>query len=209
MPLSAGFESYLQLFTLGLHQAKENAAQGIRAFLFENRLNNERPIADVIGRFCIQRIFLWSVDLAGICSFILHDKIPFHKDSNERGKTDGCWHSSTGISPRPMLMGTAHNALWAFNARVSLTLSVCHRPQAATLALRPGVVRSLRKEVMAHRPYGSAQTGMYPFALYCGVGLPTGFLCQGASSVHEREKQGKGKLFPLSDRACQLMLTME
>ena len=50
---------------------------------------------------------------------------------------------------------------------------------------------------MAHRPYGSAQTGMYPFALYCGVGLPTGFLCQGASSVHEREKQGKGKLFPL------------
>ena len=22
-------------------------------------------------------------------------------------------------------------------------------------------------DVMAHRPYGSAQTGMYPFALYC------------------------------------------
>ena len=32
-----------------------------------------------------------------MCSFILHDKIPFHKDSNERGKTDGCWHSSTGV----------------------------------------------------------------------------------------------------------------
>lgn len=74
LPLSAGFESYLQLFTLGLHQAKENAAQGIRAFFFENRLNNERSIANVIGRFCIQRIFLWPVDLAGICSFILHDK---------------------------------------------------------------------------------------------------------------------------------------
>ncbi len=69
----------LQLFTLGLHQAKENAAQGIRAFFFENRLNNERPIANVIGRFCIQRIFLWPAGLAGICSFILHDKIPFHK----------------------------------------------------------------------------------------------------------------------------------
>ena len=41
-----------------------------------------------------------------------------------------------------MLMGAAHNALWAFNARVSLTLSVCHRPQAATLALRSGAVRS-------------------------------------------------------------------
>ena len=64
-------------------------------------------------------------------------------------------------------------------------------------------------DVMAHRPYGSAQTGMYPFALYCGVGLPTGFLCQDAASGYEREKQGKGKLFPLSDRACQLMLTME
>ena len=35
-------------------------------------------------------------------------------------------------------------------------------------------------DVMAHRPYGSTQTGMYPFALYCGVGLPTGVLCQGA-----------------------------
>ena len=29
--------------------------------------------------------------------------------------------SSTGISPRPMLMGAAHDALWASNARVSLT----------------------------------------------------------------------------------------
>ena len=50
--------------------------------------------------------------------------------------------SSTGVSPRPMLMGAAHNALRAFNARVSLTLPVRHRPQAATLALRPGVLRS-------------------------------------------------------------------
>ena len=64
-------------------------------------------------------------------------------------------------------------------------------------------------DVMAHRLYGSAHTGMYPFALYYGAGLPTGFLCQGAASGHEREKQGKGKLFLLSDRACQLMLTME
>ena len=47
-------------------------------------------------------------------------------------------------------------------------------------------------DVMAHRPYGSAQTGMYPFTLYCGVGLPTSFLCQGAASGHEREKTGKG-----------------
>ena len=50
---------------------------------------------------------------------------------------DGCWHSSTGVSPRPMLVGAARNALWAFNARVSLTCPVCHRPQDATPALRP------------------------------------------------------------------------
>ena len=29
--------------------------------------------------------------------------------------------SSTGISPRPILMGAAHDALWASNARVSLS----------------------------------------------------------------------------------------
>ena len=62
---------------------------------------------------------------------------------------------------------------------------------------------------MAHRPYGSVQDRMYPPALCCTDGLPSGFLCQGAASSHEREKQGKGKLFLLSDRACQLMLTME
>ena len=37
------------------------------------------------------------------------------------GRTDGCWHSSTGVSPRPMLMGAPRNALRAFNAGVSLS----------------------------------------------------------------------------------------
>ena len=87
-----------------------------------------------------------------------------------------------------MLMGAAHNALWAFNARVSLTLPVRRRPQAATLALRPGVIRSLRWEVMAHRPYGSAQTGMYPFALYC----PKAFFVK-VGAVPGIGKGGKGK----------------
>jgi len=41
-----------------------------------------------------------------------------------------------------MLMGAAHNALRAFNARVSLTLPMRRRPQAATLVLRPGSDRS-------------------------------------------------------------------
>lgn len=126
--------------------------------------------------------------------------------------------SSTGISPRPMLMGVPRNALRAFNAGVSLSCLrvLAHRlPHlfcglmfVALLFGRGPVLRTCNR-VMAHRPYGSAQTGMYPSALCCAGGLPPGFLCQGAAFGHEREKQGKGKLFPLSDRACQLMLTME
>ena len=69
-------------------------------------------------------------------------QIQNHFLHQKRQKTDGCWHSSTGVSPRPMLMGAAHNALRAFNARVSLTLPVLRRPQAATLVLRPGSDRS-------------------------------------------------------------------
>ena len=49
-------------------------------------------------------------------------------------------------------------------------------------------------DVMAHRPSGSAQTGMYPFALYCGAGLPAGFLCQGAITyARSAIAAGKGK----------------
>ena len=87
----------------------------------------------------------WRSEFVFKGSIFLHRLTPFivcKLISNKGGKTDGCWHSSTGISPRPMLMGAAHNALWAFNARVSLTLPVRCRPQAATLALRSGAVRS-------------------------------------------------------------------
>ena len=45
---------------------------------------------------------------------------------------------------------------------------------------------------------GSAQTGMYPFALYCGAGLPAGFLCQVFASGHE--KRERERVFPISDR---------
>jgi len=50
--------------------------------------------------------------------------------------------SLTGVSPRPMLMGAPRNAVWAFNAGVSLCLLRCRRPQAATLVLRRGIDRS-------------------------------------------------------------------
>lgn len=38
--------------------------------------------------------------------------------------------SLTGVSPRPMLVGAPRNAVWAFNAGVSLFLLRCRRPQS-------------------------------------------------------------------------------
>lgn len=77
----------------------------------------------------------------------------------------GC--GSTGISPRPMLMGAAHDALRASNARVSLSCLrvLAHRlPHLfcglvfiALLFGRGPVLRTCNR-VMAHRPTGSAQT---------------------------------------------------
>ena len=47
-------------------------------------------------------------------------------------------------------------------------------------------------DVMAHRPYGSAQTGMYPFALYCGVGLPNGLSLSRCCLRSRKERNRKG-----------------
>ena len=75
--------------------------------------------------------------------------------------------SSTGISPRPMLMGAPRNALRAFNAGVSLSCLrvIAHRlPHlfcglvfVALLFGRGPVLRTCNR-VMAHRPTGSTQT---------------------------------------------------
>ena len=75
--------------------------------------------------------------------------------------------SSTGISPRPMLMGAPRNALRAFNAGVSLSCLriLAHRlPHlfyglgfVAHLFGRGPVLRTCNR-VMAHRPTGSTQT---------------------------------------------------
>ena len=55
----------------------------------------------------------------------------------------GC--GSTGISPRPMLMGAAHDALRASNARVSLTcLYVIARRVPRPLCGQVGIARSRR-----------------------------------------------------------------
>ena len=75
--------------------------------------------------------------------------------------------SSTGISPRPMLMGVPRNALRAFNAGVSLSCLrvLAHRlPHlfcglmfVALLFGRGPVLRTCNR-VLAHRPTGSTQT---------------------------------------------------
>ena len=77
----------------------------------------------------------------------------------------GC--GSTGISPRPMLMGAPRNALRAFNAGVSLSCLrvlahrlpplLCGLVFIALLFSRGPVLRTCNR-VMAHWPTGSAQT---------------------------------------------------
>ena len=99
------------------------------------------------------------------------------------GSTDGCWHSSTGISPRPMLMGAPRNALRAFNAGVSLS---CLRILAHRLPhLFCGLVLSLTCLVgvpSCGLATGSWRTGRpaphRQIVSVCLI-LPEGFLCQG------------------------------
>ena len=66
-------------------------------------------------------------------------------------------------------------------------------------------------EVMAHQPYGSVQDRMYPSALYCAGGLPSGFLFQGAASgPRQREETGKGlSCFSLREPVRHGIVTME
>ena len=97
--------------------------------------------------------------------------------------------SSTGISPRPMLMGAPRNALRAFNAGVSLSCLciLAHRPPH----LFRGLVLSLTCLVgvpSCGLATGSWRTGRpaphRQIVSVCLI-LPEGFLCQG----------GDGKLY--------------
>ena len=92
--------------------------------------------------------------------------------------------SSTGISPRPMLMGAPRNALRAFNAGVSLS---CLRVLAHRMPhLFCGLVLSLTCLVgvpSCRLATGSWRTGRpappRQIVSVCLM-LPEGFLCQGA-----------------------------
>ena len=84
---------------------------------------------------------------------------------NEQGRSDGCRHSSTGISPRPMLVGASRNALRAFNARVSLT---CLCVTARRLPpLLDGPVESLAQKGRGVPAVRLNTDRTYPSALCC------------------------------------------
>ena len=92
--------------------------------------------------------------------------------------------SSTGISPRPMLMGAAHDALWASNARVSLS---CLRILAHRLPhLFYGSVMSLTCLVgvpscgLATGSWRTGRPAPHRQIVSVCLMLPEGFLCQGA-----------------------------
>ena len=103
--------------------------------------------------------------------------------------------SSTGISPRPMLMGVPRNALRAFNAGVSLSCLrvLAHRlPHlfcglmfVALLFGRGPVLRTCNR-VMAHRPTGSTQTDRIRLP-YTAPGSPIGLSLSRCGAQH-----GKG-----------------
>ena len=70
--------------------------------------------------------------------------------------------------------------------------SARHCPQAASSLCGVGVSRSFSDgEVMAHRPYGSAQTGMYPSALCC-AGICRAFFVkeQGQGQIERAKRKG-------------------
>ena len=112
----------------------------------------------------------------------------------------GC--GSTGISPRPMLMGAAHDALRASNARVSLS---CLRILAHRLPhLFCGLVLSLACLVgvpscgLATGSWRTGRPAPHRQIVSVCLMLPEGFLCQGSwTPLPDRQGQGKGaKLTP-------------
>ena len=104
-------------------------------------------------------------------------------------------HSSTGVSPRPMLMGAPRNALRAFNAGVSLScLHFIARKLPCLLSGFVWIARFLRRSWRTCRPARYKQIVSICFILPHMAGLSfSRFLRQNAVP----SEQGKGeKLAP-------------
>ena len=110
--------------------------------------------------------------------------------------------SSTGISPRPMLMGAPRNALRAFNAGVSLSC-LCILAHRLPHLFR-GLVLSLACLVgvpscgLATGSWRTGRPAPHRQIVSVCLMLPEGFLCQGSwTPLPDRQGQGKGaKLTP-------------
>ena len=103
--------------------------------------------------------------------------------------------SSTGISPRPMLMGAPRNALRAFNAGVSLSC-LCILAHRLPHLFR-GLVLSLTCLVgvpscgLATGSWRTGRPAPHRQIVSVCLMLPEGFLCQGGVSPwHQQRRKG-------------------
>ena len=107
--------------------------------------------------------------------------------------------SSTGISPRPMLMGAPRNALRAFNAGVSLSC-LCIFAHRLPHLFR-GLVLSLACLVgvpscgLATGSWRTGRSAPHRQIVSVCLMLPEGFLCQGTKR-QDRDRQRKGGTLP-------------
>ena len=101
--------------------------------------------------------------------------------------------SSTGISPRPMLMGAPRNALRAFNAGVSLSC-LCILAHRLPHLFR-GLVLSLTCLVgvpscgLATGSWRTGRPAPHRQIVSVCLMLPEGFLCQGANGADLRQAE--------------------
>ena len=160
------------------------------------------PIRKYLDASSMESVYFCQIGISFVFKYSTSCKFarPLSEDGvakNKRQKTDGCWHSSTGISPRPMLMGAAHDALRASNARVSLTCLyvIAHRlphlfygPVLSLSCLAGARPADLQQGHGAPADRLHADRS-YPSALCCAGDLPPGFLCQGAITGRRVERR--------------------
>ena len=118
--------------------------------------------------------------------------------------------SSTGISPRPMLMGAPRNALRAFNAGVSLSC-LCIFAHRLPHLFR-GLVLSLACLVgvpscgLATGSWRTGRSAPHRQIVSVCLMLPEGFLCQGTNEqICAKRKGGRLRYFSaLKDRTARM-----
>ena len=102
-------------------------------------------------------------------------------------------YSSTGISPRPILMGAPRNALRAFNAGVSLSC-LCILAHRLPHLFR-GLILSLACLVgvpscgLATGSWRTGRPAPHRQIVSVCLMLPEGFLCQGGFCPRHRQKR--------------------